>query len=95
MSNDRVYYSHEAETQAKREMAALTMVALTLGLGIGTLITLLFAPFSGRQARRDLAKSVGKEWENGREMIDPLVKRFEDKLGDLLKNVEERVNHLK
>jgi len=93
MNNDRVYYSHDAETHVKREMAALTMLALTLGLGIGTLLTLLFTPSSGKQARHDLAKSMGEEWENGRDAVDPMVKRLEEKFGELLKNIEERVNH--
>ena len=94
MNNDRVYYSHDAETQAKREMAALTMLALTLGLGIGALLALLFAPSSGKKARHDLARSMGEDWENGRDAVDPLVKRLEEKFGELLKNAEERLSHL-
>jgi gas vesicle protein len=94
MNNDRVYYSHDAETQAKRETIALTTLALTLGLGIGALLALLFAPSSGKKARHDLGKSMGQDWENGRDAVDPLVKRLEEKFSELLKNVEERVNHL-
>jgi gas vesicle protein len=94
MNNDRVYYSHDAETQAKRETIALTMLALTLGLGIGALLALLFAPSSGKKARHDLAKSMGQDWENGRDAVDPMVKRLEEKFSELLKNIEERVNHL-
>jgi gas vesicle protein len=94
MNNDRVYYSHDAETQAKREMVALTMLALTLGMGIGALLALLFAPSSGKKARHDLAQSMGEDWENGRDAVDPMVKRLEEKFDDLLKNIEERVNHL-
>jgi len=77
-NNDRVYYSHDAETHAKREMAALTMFALTLGLGIGVMLALLFAPTSGKKARHDLAQSMGKDWENGRDAVDPTVKRLEE-----------------
>ena len=94
MNNDRVYYSHDAETQAKREMAAFTMLALTLGLGIGALLALLFAPTSGKKARHALARSMGEDWENGRDAVDPLVKRLEEKFGELLKNAEERLSHL-
>jgi len=94
MNNDRVYYSHDAETLAKREMTALTMLALTLGLGIGALLALLFAPSSGKKARHDLAKSMGEDWENGRDAVDPMVKRLEEKFGKLLKNFEERITHL-
>ena len=94
MNNDRVYYSHDAETQAKREKVALTMIALALGLGIGAMLALLFAPSSGKDARHDLAKSMGADWENGRDAVDPVMKRIEEKFGALLKNVEERVTHL-
>jgi gas vesicle protein len=93
MNNDRVYYSHDAETQAKREMTAFTMLALTLGLGIGAMLALLFAPSSGKKARRDLARSMGEDWENGRDAVAPLVKRLEGNFGELLKKVEERVTH--
>jgi gas vesicle protein len=94
MNNDRVYYSRDAETQAKREMTALTLLALTVGLGIGTLLALLFAPSSGKKARHDLAQGIGKDWENGRDAVDPVVKRLEEKFGELLKQVEERLSHL-
>jgi len=94
MNNDRVYYSHDAETQAKREMAAITVLVLALGMGIGALLAFLFAPFSGKKARHELAQSMGEEWKNGREAVDPLMKRIEEKFGELRKNVEERVTHL-
>ena len=94
MNNDRVYYSHDAETQAKRETIALTTLALTLGLGIGALLALLFAPSSGKKTRHDLGKSMGQDWENGRDAVDPRVKRLEEKFGELLKTIEERVTHL-
>ncbi len=94
MSNDRVYYSHDAETHVKREMIALIMLALTVGLGIGALVVLLFAPSSGKKVRHDLAKSMGEDWENGRDAVDPMMKRLEEKFGEMLRNVEERITHL-
>lgn len=94
MNTDRVYYTHDAETQAKRKMAAFTMLALTLGLGIGGLVALLLAPSSGKKARHELAKGMGKDLKNGRDAVDPLVKQLEGKVGGLLKKAEERVTHL-
>jgi gas vesicle protein len=94
MNNDRVYYSHDAETHAKRELIALAMFTLMLGLGIGATLALLFAPSSGQKARHDLAQGMGKDWENGRDAVDPMVKRLEDKFGELLKQVEDRLSHL-
>jgi len=94
MNNDRVFYSHDAEIHARREMTALALLALTLGLGIGALLALLFTPSSGPKARHDLAQGLGKEWGNGREAVDPMVKRLEEKFGELLNQVEERLSHL-
>ncbi|MBN2292134.1 MAG: YtxH domain-containing protein [Pirellulales bacterium] len=94
MNNDRVYYSHAAETHARRVMAAFTMFALTLGVGIGAMVALLFAPSSGKQARHDLAQSIGDDWENGRNAVDPMIRRLEDKVAELVKKVEERVTQL-
>jgi len=94
MNSDRVYYSRDAEIHAKREMAAFTLFALTLGLGIGALLALLFAPWSGKKTRHELAKSMGEEWETGRDAVDPLAKRVEERFGELLKNIEERLAHL-
>ena len=94
MNNDRVYYSHEAETHARRVMAAFTMLALMLGMGIGAMLALLFAPSSGKQVRQDLAQSLGDDLENGRDAVDPMMKRLEDKFAELVKKVEERVAEL-
>lgn len=94
MNNDRVYYSHNAETHARRVMAAFTMFALTLGVGIGALLALLIAPASGKQVRHDLTQSLGDDWGNGRDAVDPMVKRLEDKFAELVKKVEERVSEL-
>ena len=91
MNSDRVYYSHDAETHARRVMTVFTMFALTLGVGIGAMLALLFAPSSGKQARHDLVQSLGDDWENGREAVDPMVTRLEDKFAELVKKVEERV----
>jgi gas vesicle protein len=94
MNNDRVYYSRDAETHAKREMTAVTTLALALGLGIGAIAALLFAASSGKKTRQDLARSMEKGWEDGRDAVAPVVKRFEENLGELRNNVEERISQL-
>jgi gas vesicle protein len=92
MSNDRVYYSHDAEMHAMRNRTVLALVFLTFGLGIGAALALLFAPFSGKTTRHDLARSVEEGLQTGRETVEPMVKRVEKEFGELQKNVEE---HLK
>lgn len=91
MNNDRIYYSHDAEMQAMRDRTMLALVFLGLGVGIGTALALLFAPSSGKTARHDLAKNVEEGMNTGREAVEPLVKRLEEKFADLRKSVEERL----
>lgn len=91
MNNDRIYYSNDAEMHAMRNRTMLTLVFLTFGLGIGAALALLFAPSSGKSVRRDLAKSVEEGLHTGRETVEPLVKRLEEELAELRKNVEERL----
>jgi hypothetical protein len=38
---------------------------------------------------------VGDDWENGRDAVEPMVKRLEEKSSELFKSVEERITHLK
>jgi gas vesicle protein len=92
MNSDRIYYSHDAEMHALRDRTVLALVFLTFGLGIGAALALLFAPFSGKTTRHDLARSVEEGLQTGRETVEPMVKRVEKEFGELQKNVEE---HLK
>jgi len=81
MNSDRVYYSHDAEIHAVREMTRLMALCLIVGLGIGVVLALLFAPTSGKKVRDDLTKTVGQGWNNGRDAVEPMVKRLEEKFG--------------
>jgi gas vesicle protein len=92
MNNERIYYSHDAEIHAVREMTKLMALCLMVGLGIGAGLALLFSPLTGKKVREDLTRTMGQSWNNGREAVEPMVKRVEKEFGDLQKNVEE---HLK
>lgn len=94
MNNDRIYYSHDAETQAKRETATLTLFALTVGLGVGALVTLFFAPKPGKSARQELVRNIEGYWKAGRDAVDPMVKRFEQEVGGWFKSAKERATYL-
>lgn len=90
-NNDRVYYSHDAEIQAKRERAVSKIFSLAFGLGIGVVLALFLAPTSGKKARHNLAQSMSENLENGHDAIGPMVKQIEEKFGEMLKNVEKRI----
>jgi gas vesicle protein len=89
--NDRIYYSHDAEVHAMRKTTVLTALFLMLGLGVGTILALLFAPADGAKTRHKLARSMGDGLQSGSESIEPMVKRLEEQLNELRKSVEERL----
>ena len=91
-NNDRIYYSHDAEAHAMHATIRLTLVCLTLGLGIGAALALLFAPSSGKKTRGEFARTVEDGLHSGREAVQPMVKHLEKDFDELQKNVEE---HLK
>ena len=88
-NTERVYYSNEAENYAMRERTVLAMLFLTFGLAVGATLALLFAPSSGKIIRHDLVKNAETGFANGRDAVEPIVKRVEKEFVDLKKNVEE------
>ena len=94
MNNDRIYYSHDAEEHAMRVIIGLTVLCLTVGLGIGGVLALLFAPTSGKKIRAELTKTVEDGWQNGRDAVEPMVQRIEKDFDELHKNVEDRISSL-
>jgi len=86
MSNKRIYYSHEAEIQARRERAIATILFLALGLCAGAILALLFAPTSGKETREGIIGSLEDQLDNSRQVIH----RLEDELRDLRSRLEQR-----
>jgi gas vesicle protein len=92
MNNERIYYSHDAEVHEIRIRTVITLIFLTLGLGIGAALALLFAPASGKTMRHELAKGVEEGMRTGRETVEPIVKQAGKDLSEMRKNVEEHLN---
>jgi hypothetical protein len=89
--SDRMYYSREAERQAYAERLALAVIVLITGLGIGTLLALLFAPQSGDKTRRDIASGAEDILGEGRQTGAKVVEGVVDGVDRLRRSVEERV----
>lgn len=87
MGNKRVYYSHEAEMQAKRSQMQATFLYLALGLGIGAVLALLFAPNTGKETREGLANTLEDRIDGSRDMIY----RMEKELKELRERLEDRL----
>ena len=93
-NNDRIYYSHDAETHAMHATTRLILLCLALGLGIGSVLALLFAPSSGKKTRGEFARTVEDGLQSGRDAVEPMVKHLEKDVADLQKNVEKRIDKL-
>jgi gas vesicle protein len=93
MNNDRIYYSHDAEVQEMRNRSFFTLLFMTLGLAVGAVLALLFAPSSGKTARDEIAQNVEEGLKTGRENFEPTMKRLQEEFADFRKSVEERLNH--
>jgi gas vesicle protein len=90
--NQRIYYSKDAELQAQREKIAVIALFLSLGLGIGAVLALLFAPRSGEEIRKDLASTLEDGLDSGVETSKKALSRVEKDLKDLREWVEDRLD---
>ena len=91
MSN-RVYYSQEAEEEAKKRLLLATVLFVGVGATIGAILALMFAPNEGEKIRRDISDSLNDGAEAGREATNNAVKRLEKQFDDLRQRVEDRIN---
>lgn len=92
-NNERTYYSHDAEMREMRNRTVFTLLFMTLGLGLGAVLALLFAPSSGKDTRHEIAGNVEDGLQAGRENLEPTIKKLEKEFSEFRKNVEERLNH--
>jgi gas vesicle protein len=90
--NDRIYYSRDAELRAMRERALAVGIFMALGLGIGAVLALMFAPKSGSQVRKELAEGLDDRLDSGREATNKTLHRLEKDFAELRKKVEERLS---
>ncbi len=73
--------------ESGRNAFATALTFLFVGLGIGAITALLFAPKSGRQLRRDLRR----RYEDARETVED----WGDQAGDLIDRGSEWANTVK
>lgn len=63
--NERMYYSAQAEQEARREKLLLVLVSVGLSVSISTMLAMLFAPQSGDKTRQMIADSVKDALDKG------------------------------
>lgn len=92
--NDRIYYSREAEQMAAQQRTILALVVMLLGLGLGAVVALLFAPRKGEDIRNEIAKEAGTIYENGRETTNKTLKELQKDFEKLRGDIEERMKNV-
>ena len=91
MNTDRMYYSREAELQAMRDKTVMAALLMAVGVGIGTVLALLFAPARGSETRHEIAHTFESGVKDGREAVAPVIKRLEHDIADLRERFQDRV----
>ena len=91
MSN-RIYYNREAEMQAMREKTVMAVVLTAVGLAIGALVALLFAPARGDQTRENIAHTFEEGIKEGRSTVEPVISRLQHDIADLRERLEDRIH---
>jgi len=89
--SDRMYYTREAELQAQRERFVLAIIVAALGLGMGAVLALLFAPQSGEKTRHLISEEVERVTAQGRDVAKQAQRDLGEKVQKIRENVEERV----
>lgn len=88
MTDERIYYSHDAEIHAMRVKALITVVSLTSGLVIGAGLALLFAPTTGKTTRHNISKNVEEGMQTGRDTVAPMMKQAKKDLTKLREKID-------
>ncbi len=91
--NERIYYSHEAEEQAKRQQLLVVILFAAFGLAIGTALALLFAPSKGEETRRTLSHTIEDSMDAGRDVSSEALHKVETELADLRKQFTQLLDH--
>jgi gas vesicle protein len=91
--NDRTYYSRDAEMRANQERMGTTLLFIVLGLGIGAVLALLFAPSSGEKVRHEISGAIEDRF--GRRDAGLNLHKLEKEFSDLRKKVEDRLAEMR
>jgi len=81
--NERTYYSKEARTQAKREIALFILIALSAGAGVGSVLALLFAPQKGEVLREEISETMEDRMNTMEKQMRDLKHRLEDRVASI------------
>jgi gas vesicle protein len=89
--SERTYYSQEAELRAKRQTLATAGLVLVLGVGVGAVLAMLFAPKIEEYAG-EAGHALNKGMKSGSKHARHMVSKLSDEVGDLSKQASKIVS---
>ncbi len=92
---NRTYYSRDAEMRASMDRLGTTILFIALGLAVGAVLALLFAPHRGEETRDDIGRAIEEGLNSGRDSTSSTLHRMEQDFADLRKKVEHRLNEMR
>lgn len=89
--NERIYYSNEAARRAMAQRTVLALAAAAIGILLGALLALAFAPQAGDKTRRQVGEEVQKVAGGGFESVGKAASQVIDRVGKVATQVRETV----
>jgi gas vesicle protein len=89
--NDRMYYSREAEQRAQREKLILLLLVAGVGVTVGTLIALLFAPQAGDETREQVGEQLKEKVASGQQTAQTVGEQVRERADKLREELNDRV----
>lgn len=91
-TNNRIYYSREAEELANRHRRIRSLTILGLGAGLGAAAALLLTPNDGERARELVAEALEDGFSRGKDTAGDALKQLEHEYPDLKDRVVKILN---
>lgn len=93
--NERIYYSEEAARRAQRERAVMALIVTSLGIGVGAMLMLLFAPQRGQETRKQIGDQIEQALSQGQETLNATLKSLRGDVDDLRSTMNERLESMR
>jgi gas vesicle protein len=95
MTAPRIYYSDEAERVARRQQITNVLLFMALGMGIGAIVAILFAPDQGDKTRKAITHAMEDGYKRGRESTRDALKQLEPEFPNLREKVDGLMDKIK
>ena len=88
------YRGNRTKMQRVGRLAGFRITWLVVGLALGTMMSLLYAPAKGKKTRHALTKNIEEGLNSGQETAELMINRLEKEVSELRKTIEKHVDKL-